>query len=141
MQLSRRTFLGAISAGIVRAGVTHAGLGPGMRDRRYRKIDEDVARYYGPVQGCGFLDQPAFALDNCARLPQATPQSGDVMFSMTRDILYAIGHRMSGAGQPSHSGYVFRRPNGTFALMEAGAFDVAIIVSVRLPDVSATWAV
>jgi hypothetical protein len=135
MNPSRRTFLGA-AAGLFAAGPARASFHDWLIARRYAMVDEDVAKYRGPVQGNGFLDQPAYAMDDCERLPQVPycPQPGDVMLSQTRGWLYTVGHTLSGAVQPSHSGFVARKADGSIVIMEAGSFDVAVIRGLPLVE-------
>jgi len=54
------------------------------------------------------------------------------VFSRSKYFIYRIGHRLAGAGEPSHSGIVWQRSDGSFALLEAGLFDVPIIESIDL---------
>jgi hypothetical protein len=56
------------------------------------------------------------------------------MLSQTRGPLYTAGHRIAGAVQPSHSGFVCHRSDGTIVIMEAGSFDVAVIRSIGLTE-------
>jgi len=135
MSLSRRGFLGA-AALLGLGGVARADGGDALRDWKRRRIDAAEAKFGGPVavDGAGFLDRPAFALDDCRRLPQTPycPQAGDILFSVSRFLILRLGHVISGAGQPNHSAYVFRRPDGCLAVMEAGPFDVPLIESRNL---------
>jgi hypothetical protein len=130
----RREFLAAAVA--LAAGPVRAGLIDRLIAKRYGMVDDDVARYRGPVEGNGFLDQPAFSMDDCRRLPQVPyrPQPGDVMLSQTRGKLYTAGHWIAGAVQPSHSGFVCRKADGTIVIMEAGSFDVAVIRSLPVTE-------
>ncbi len=136
MPLNRRAFLGSAAALLGLGRAARGGSGDWLRERHYRMIDRELERYRGPVTGSGFLDQPAFALDDTPRPPQVPycPQPGDMMFSMTRGWIYTVGHRVSGAAQPSHSGFIFRRPDGAPAIMEAGSFDVAVVRSIELVE-------
>jgi len=133
MPLSRRGFL-ASAAALLGAAAARAGIAEANRERNHRRIDEKDAEYAGPVEGCGFLDRPAFSLEDCFRGPQSPycPQPGDIMFSETRTVGYLVGHTLAGAGPPSHSGWVFRRPDGSLAVIEAGPFDVPLIRSMDL---------
>jgi hypothetical protein len=141
MSLSRRGFLGSVAASCLGlTGAARADLRGAVRDRNRRRIDEAQARYGGPVTGTGFLDQPAYALDDDPRPPQVPydPQPGDLMFSISRYFIYRAGHTLSGAGEPSHSGVIYRRPDGSLAALEAGPFDIPLIRSMDLiPYVSA----
>ena len=142
MAMSRRAFLGSALASCLGAtGAARAGLKDAVRDRNRHRIDEAEAYYEGPVTGHGFLDRPAFDLDgDTFRPPQVPyePQPGDIMFSISRYLIYRLGHTASGAGEPSHSGVIFRRPDGSLAVLEAGPFDIPLIRSMDLiPYVSA----
>ncbi|HEY1379685.1 MAG TPA: hypothetical protein VGF55_22975 [Gemmataceae bacterium] len=132
MSLSRRGFLGS-AALLGLGGVACADLGAWTRERNHRRVDAAEAKYGRAVAvaGCGFLDCPAFALDDRFRPPQSPycPQPGDLVFSITKSVIGRIGHAVSGAGEPSHSGYVFRRPDGSLAVMEAGPYDIPVIES------------
>jgi hypothetical protein len=132
---SRRQFVAA-AVGVVAAVPARAWWPDWLVARRYRMVDDDVAKYRGPVRANGFLDQPAFAMDDCQRLPQVPycPQPGDVMLSQTRGKLYTAGHWIAGAVQPSHSGFVARKCDGSIVIMEAGSFDVAVIRSLPLTE-------
>jgi hypothetical protein len=141
MPVSRRTFLGSAAASWL--GLTasaRAGLIDTLRERNRQRIDERVAEHATPVDGCGYLDQPAFAIDNVFRGPQVpyAPQPGDLFFSITVHLRFRVGHALVGAFQPSHSGIIFRRPDGSMAFLEAGSFDVPLIkVSDLVPILSA----
>src|SRR5436309_15763915 len=78
VSVSRRAFLGTVAAAFADAGTGRAGFGDWLRDRHYRLLDRQTERYKGPVDGCGFLDQPAFSLEDRFRPPQApySPQTG-----------------------------------------------------------------
>lgn len=133
MGLSRRTFLGALAGtGLAWAGVARADL----KSRHRERVDQSLEKYGGPiaVDDCGCLDQPAIKVDDCFRGPQTPyqPQAGDILFSRSKYFIYRIGHKCAGAGEPSHSGIVWRRPDGSFALLEAGPFDIPIIQSMDL---------
>jgi hypothetical protein len=136
MTLSRRAFLGTVAAGLAGAGTANANLHEYFRVRRLHMIEEDLEKFKGPYEGNGFLDQPAYSLDDCFLPPQTPycPQPGDIMLSETQGLIYTIGHKLSGAVQPSHSGWVFRQPDGSFAIMEAGSFDVVTIHAIPIMD-------
>jgi hypothetical protein len=78
-----------------------------------------------PAETVGYLDQPEFAIDRARRPPSTPylPQPGDIMFSISNILILRTGHRLAGAGEPSHSAVVFRRPDGRLAILEAGPFD------------------
>jgi hypothetical protein len=141
MPVSRRMFVRfAFSACLGTVGLACANLKELNRERNRRRIDEAQARYEGPVTGNGFLDQPEYAVDDDFRPPQVPydPQPGDIMFSVTNTRVYQLGHKLSGAGELSHSGLIFRRPDGCLAAAEAGPFDIPLIRSMDLiPYVSA----
>lgn len=133
MSVSRRTFLGALAGlGLGWAGAARADL----KSRRHEDVEKALEKYGGSiaVDGCGYLDQPWSVVDDCFRGPQMPyqPQAGDILFSRSKYFIYRIGHKCAGAGEPSHSGIVWQRPDGSFALLEAGPFDIAIIESMDL---------
>ena len=132
MLLSRREFLGS-AALLGLTGAARGGLEDLIRARQYQRVGEFKAHYGRDVavSGYGYLDQPAFAVDDKCRPPQLPycPQPGDIVFSISKFFILRIGHGLSGAGEPSHSAYVFRRPDGSLAAMEAGPYDVAVIAS------------
>ncbi len=135
MILSRREFLGA--AGLLGlAGTAGATVETWVRERQYRRVNQQEELYGRSVcvTGFGFLDRPAFAVDDRFRSPQTPycPQPGDLVFSISKYLIFRLGHGLSGAGEPSHSGYIFRRPDGSLAVMEAGPFDIAVIASRNL---------
>jgi hypothetical protein len=135
MFLSRRAFLGS-AALLGLSGTARGDLETWLRERQYQRVAELEAHYGRSVTviGSGFLDQPAFALDDKCRPPQLPycPHPGDIVFSISKFLFLRIGHGLSGAGEPSHSGYVFRRRDGSFAVMEAGPYDIAVIASREL---------
>jgi hypothetical protein len=75
--------------------------------------------------GGSFLYQPVYRLDEVLRLPAEpyTPQPGDIMLCTDRLFFWKFTFSISFAGDPHHSGIVFRRPDGSLALLEAGPHD------------------
>jgi hypothetical protein len=137
--IDRRAFLGSAATGLAFAATACSG--EWLRERHYRMIDRQLNRYRGPLDGYGYLDRPAFSLDDSFRPPQIRycPQAGDIMFSVTRSIVYTAGHKLAGASQPSHSGYVFRGTNGVPMIMEAGSFDVAVIRAIEATELLSAY--
>jgi hypothetical protein len=132
MTLTRRAFLGsAVASCFGLGGAARANLGDHRREKLVTEIHRWIDYFDGPVDGAGYLDQPAYAIDRCLRAPQVPydPQPGDLFFSITNTKIYSAGHRISGAGQPSHCGTIFRRPDGSMAMLEAGTFDVPVITA------------
>ena len=130
--ISRRAFLGSATL-LGLTGAANADLRSWVRQRQYRRVDQQE-EHFGrsvAVDGQGLLDSPAFALDDECHPPQTPycPQSGDIVFSVSKYLVLRLGHVFSGAGEPSHSAYVFRRPDGSWAVMEAGPYDIAVIES------------
>jgi hypothetical protein len=78
-----------------------------------------------PSQDFGFVYQPAYCLDEVLRTPAEPyrPQPGDIMLCTDRLMFWKITFTISFAGDPHHSGVVFRRPDGGLALLEAGPHD------------------
>jgi hypothetical protein len=132
MSLSRRAFLGS-AALFGLSGLARGDWLEWNRDRMYRRVDELQQKFGGDiaVEGCGYLDQPEYSLEDCLLSPQTgyCPQPGDLFFSKTNSFILKCGHYISGAFQPSHSGYIFRRPDGSLATMEAGPYDVLVITA------------
>jgi hypothetical protein len=129
--MSRRVFLSTLVSAYCGLGaVARADLGSFNRKR----VDRNLEHFAGPVADSGYLDQPAAAVDDDLRSPQMPygPQPGDIMFSRSKYWIYRAGHRLAGAGEPSHSALVWQRPDGALAVMEAGPFDVPIIRSMDL---------
>ncbi len=69
-----------------------------------------------------FLYQPAYSGDAVLRGPAEpyVPQAGDLFFATDPSAVLRLGHRLALAKTPHHSGIVFARHDGTFALLEAG---------------------
>jgi hypothetical protein len=140
MPMSRRAFLGSVIGAC--AGPALARGGEPAREphqakfipRKDERIEENLRRYGTPERGFGFLDRPAYAIDWECRPPSVPydPQPGDFFFSNSDILYYQIGHILVGAGQPNHAGLIFRRPDGTWAALEAGPFDVPIIKTLDL---------
>jgi hypothetical protein len=75
-----------------------------------------------PEPSPGFLYQPAFATDGVRREPCVSycPQPGDIFMATDNDWVQIVGHRLAFSGPPHHSGIVVARPEGRFAVLEAG---------------------
>jgi hypothetical protein len=77
-----------------------------------------------PALGSGgsFLYQPAFCLDAVIRGPAEpyVPQPGDIFLATDKSALMRLGHDMAWAGAPHHSAIVFLKPDGRYAILEAG---------------------
>jgi hypothetical protein len=72
-----------------------------------------------------YLYQPSYAEDYVLRLP-ASPyelQEGDIMFAADRKLFWLATHLLAGTWNPTHSAVVFKRPDGTMAILEAGPHD------------------
>jgi hypothetical protein len=132
MSISRRGFLGSVAASCL--GLVGACRANSIREWNRERIDKAQEKYGGPVTGSGFLDQPAFSHEHTFRPPQVPycAQPGDIMFSVTNTRIYLAGHLLSGAGVISHSGIIFRRPDGCMAVCEAGPFDIPLIRSMDM---------
>src|SRR5262245_9186677 len=141
MPMHRRSFLlSALTACLGAVGASCASLVRLNRERNRRRIDDAQARFQGPVTACGFLDRPAYAVDDLDRPPPVPyePQPGDILFSISNSRVFRVGHTLAGAGEISHSALVFRRPDGGLAAAEAGPYDVPLVRSMDLiPHVSA----
>jgi hypothetical protein len=70
----------------------------------------------------GVLYQPAFCLDKALREPVRpyVPQAGDIILESDDRLTWGIGHRLAKSGHPHHSMIVFCKPEGGFAILEAG---------------------
>jgi hypothetical protein len=80
----------------------------------------------------GYLWQPALAVDNVRREPAFPyePQPGDLVFFNSADRCWQILYRLAFTGPPTHCGIVVCMPDGTVAILEAGAgsgLDVTIM--------------
>ena len=142
MLVTRRTFLGAtVASWLGLAGLARGDLIGDLRERNRRRIAGQVARHATPVDGCGYLDQPAFAVDRVFRGPQVPyePQAGDLFLEMCPQLTARASLVLVGAFRPNHSGIVFRRPDGSMALLEAGSFEVALIVASDLVPVLSAY--
>ncbi len=86
------------------------------------------------VEGCGFLCQPAYALDDERRGPAEpyTPKPGDIVLSTDNLIVWQVLFNMAFTGHPHHSGIIVARPDGRLGLLEAGPHDTFYV---RLLDV------
>jgi hypothetical protein len=75
--------------------------------------------------GASYLYQPAFCIDDVLRGPPEpwTPQPGDIMLRLDGNKFWRVTHYMALAFDPNGSGIVFRRPDGSLALLEAGPND------------------
>src|ERR1700722_13398750 len=73
----------------------------------------------------GYLNQPAYSLDKCLRLPLTpySPQPGDILLYSDANIFWATLYAIGGSGAPGHSGLVIRKPDGEFSVLEAGYND------------------
>src|SRR5437899_10595895 len=107
MPLTRRAFLGsAVTSCLGLAGTASANLRDNVRSKHITEIHNWTDYYAGPVDGVGYLDQPAYSIDYCLRLPQVPyePQPGDLFFSITNTPIYSAEHTISVARQPRPCG-------------------------------------
>jgi hypothetical protein len=74
------------------------------------------------AETAGYLYQPAFCLDKELRGPARpyVPQAGDIIVESDDRLTWGIGHNLAKSGHPHHSFVVFRKPEGGFAIVEAG---------------------
>ncbi len=72
-----------------------------------------------------YLYQPSYQLDKVLRPPARpyVPQPGDIMLATDDQLVWKIGHNLAWTGHPHHSGVVFKRPDGTMAVLEGGPYD------------------
>lgn len=74
------------------------------------------------VESFGCLHQPSFCLDKQLRGPRHpyVPQAGDIIVESDDRLTWGIGHNLAKSGHPHHSMIVFCKPEGGFAILEAG---------------------
>src|SRR4051794_16737812 len=72
-----------------------------------------------------YLYQPAYHIDDLLRVPAVPylPQPGDIMLATDPNKFWAFTHNWALAFEPHNSAIVFRRPDGTMAILEAGPND------------------
>lgn len=72
-----------------------------------------------------FLYQPSYKLDHTLRGPvrEYGLQPGDIMLAADGSVFWKVMHHLAGTGNPTHSAVVFRRPDGSMAILEAGPHD------------------
>ena len=72
-----------------------------------------------------FLYEPSYCMDEALRgaAEPYVPQPGDIVLSTDRLLFWKITFALALTGHPHHSGIVFRRPDGTLAVLEAGPHD------------------
>lgn len=78
------------------------------------------------VPGIGsYLGEPSYCLDWKLRgKPEAyVPQPGDIMLATDKNFFWKITHDLAGAGEPHNSAIIVARPDGSLAVLEAGAND------------------
>jgi hypothetical protein len=87
----------------------------------------------GFAQG-SFLYRPAFCVEDVRLCPTEpyVPQPGDLMLRMDSSLFWRVTHYLALAFDPNGSGIVFQRPDGTFAILEAGPNDTMWIRSLDL---------
>jgi hypothetical protein len=79
----------------------------------------------GPEAIASYLYQPSYRFDDALRLPAVPylPQPGDIMLATDSGRFWTITHNLALAGQPHNSAIIFRRPDGSLAILEAGPND------------------
>jgi hypothetical protein len=79
----------------------------------------------GAAPAGSYLYQPAYCLDEALRLPaeEYHPQPGDILLCTDKLWFWHVTFILAFAGHPHHSGIVFRKPDGTLGLLEAGPHD------------------
>jgi hypothetical protein len=72
-----------------------------------------------------YLYQPAYHVDDVLRGPAVPylPQPGDIMLATDPGKFWTFTHNLALAFEPHNSAIVFRRPDGTMAILEAGPND------------------
>lgn len=123
MSTNRRTFLASAAFSCLGlCGADRIGPNSAMRQRQREEVEKRIAERATPVDGCGYLDQPAFAVDKVFRPPQVPyePQPGDIFFGIRPKLSERIALVAVGAFHPSHSGIMIRNPDGCIGLLESG---------------------
>ncbi len=89
-----------------------------------------------PGPDCGSLYQPAYAIDECVRMPaeRYEPQPGDLLFFDDHHPVWIVAFFLVGAGRPMHAGMVVRRADGQLASLEAGYDDSIWVRTVPLAE-------
>ena len=80
----------------------------------------------------GYLWQPAFCVDTVRRGPALAyePRDGDLVVFNTAERLWKMSYFLALSAPPTHSGVVFRTPDGSLALLESGiGFNLRVEVS------------
>jgi hypothetical protein len=78
-----------------------------------------------PNAGGSYLYRPAYCIDEVRRGPAEAylPQPGDIMLRLDHSVFWRVTHYMALAFDPNGSALVFRRPDGSLAILEAGPND------------------
>jgi hypothetical protein len=78
-----------------------------------------------PAVGDSFLYQPSYSEDHVLRLPAVPydPQPGDIFMSADGSVFWLVMHNVAGTSHPTHSGILFRRPDGGMSILEGGPHD------------------
>jgi hypothetical protein len=81
-----------------------------------------------PPAGGSFLAVPRYEIDEevCGPFAEYCPQPGDIMLATDTSVFWKVMHNLAGTGHPTHSGIVFRRPDGTMAILEGGPQDTLL---------------
>jgi len=84
--------------------------------------------------GGSYLYRPAYCVDDVLREPAEAylPQPGDIMLRLDGSIFWRVTHYLALAFNPNGSGIVFARPDGSLAVLEAGANDTMWVGTVDL---------
>lgn len=79
----------------------------------------------GKGQAGSYLYQPRYVIDHDLVGPATPyePQPGDIMLSTDGSIFWIVMHNLAGTSHPTHSGILFRRSDGTMAVLEGGPHD------------------
>src|SRR5258708_3049322 len=90
----------------------------------------------GRKDGGSYLCQPAYCLDEVLRGPKVpyVAQPGDIVLCTDRLLFWKLTFILAGAGHPHHSGIVFRRPDGSLAVLESGPHDTFFVETVELME-------
>src|SRR5262245_5197070 len=88
-----------------------------------------LAAHPGQEAVGSYLYRPSYQFDDALRLPAEPylPQPGDIMLATDVSRFWTLTHNLAFAGQPHNSAIVFRRPDGSLAILEAGPNDTVRI--------------
>jgi hypothetical protein len=107
-----------------------------MEERTLNLLALCLAAVLTPDGADGYVCKPSYELDETVRFPiePYRPEPGDIYMSTTATLWSRVGHKLAGSGAPHHSGIVFRRPDGSPAILESGPFNTLRVKCLDLMD-------